>query len=131
MNREKFDDLINNSAVVKIGTVGGGIFKDSNDIVAIQFFFMHGGDFSELPPKKRLCLSTFPLKNLIPEIQPYPIENNNLTILANADSYEYALTYSLLVDPKERIIEIKMIEHPNVGMSLVTKEEIDGVNVHY
>lgn len=131
MTREKFDELINNPSIVKIDTVGGGIFKDSEDIVAIQFFFMHAGDFTELPPKKRLYLSTFPLNNLIPEIKPYPIENNTLTILANADSYEYALTYSLVIDSKERKIEVKMIDHPNVGMSLITKEETEGICVHY
>lgn len=106
MTREKFDDLINNSAIVKIATVGGGIFKDPEGIVAIQFFFMHGGDFSELPPKKRLYLSTFLLKNLIPEIQPYPIENNTLTIcippckytlLKKSTANNFAFTYNCVV----------------------------------
>ena len=131
MNRENFDEMLKNPSVIKIDTVGGGVFKDSDDIVAIQYYFIHGGDFSELPPKKRLYLSTFPLERLIPEVRAYPVENNTLTILANADSYEYALTYSLVIYPKERKIEIKLVDYPNIGSSLITQEEIDGVTLRY
>jgi len=131
MTREIFDELMNDPAVFKVETVGGRIFKDPNDIVAIQFYFMHVGDFSEIPPKKRLYLSTFPLENLISEIRPYPIIHNTLTILANTDTYEYALAYSLVINPEERKIEIKITEHPILGMSFITQEEITGVTIYY
>ncbi len=131
MTKERFDEMSKNPSVIKINTVGGGIFKDADNVVAIQFFFMHAGDFSELPPEKRLYLATFPLEKLIPEVTAYPVENNTLTLLANADNNEYALTYSLIIVPKERTVEIKLLDMPNHGVSLLTQEELDGITLRY
>ena len=132
MKREKFDELMADKTVLKVDTIGGGIFKDSNDIVAIQFLFMHAGDSPGrvLPPIKRIFLSTFPFENLIEEVKAYSIVDV-LTILANADSYEYALTYNLSINLEQRIIKIIVEDMPNVGERLITQEEIDGIAIPY
>jgi len=132
MRKSRFDELLEDRSVAKINTIGGGIFKDQKDEVAIQFLFMHAGDLAchTLPPKKRIFLSAFPYKNLIKEIQAYPIRDN-IIILANADTFEYSLTYLLSIDSAERTIKVKILDEPNVGDRFITQEEVNGITVSY
>ncbi len=132
MTKEKFEELFNDKNIVKFGTTGYCIFKDVEDITAIQVAFSHSGDSSELPPKKRIFLSAFPLNDLVKDFpEPYQIKNNQILILANADMHDYALAYHLTINPSESTIEVKLYEYPTVGEKFITQEEIDGLKIYY
>lgn len=129
MDQKRFEELLNDKNVFKIYTpIGGNIFKDSNEVCAIQFVFMHAGDFREhtLPPKKRIFLSVYPFEKLSKEIEAYPI-NNYILILANADNKDYALSYKLVIDQEQQLIKLKIEDWPTVGDRFVTYEEREGI----
>lgn len=84
----------------------------------------------EDPPKKRVFLTTFSYNRLIKEIKAYPLVKP-LTILANADTYEYALTYILTLDTEDKSIQLKLSDHPEMGEKFITQEEVNGIRLFY
>lgn len=77
-----------------------------------------------------MFLTTFSYNKLIKEIKAYPLVKP-LTILANADTYEYALTYILSLNTDDKSIQLKLSDHPEMGEKLITQEEINGIRLFY
>lgn len=134
MEQDKYLELLNKKSITKFLTNGCKYCRDVNNEIAIAVSFMHNGHHSEntwrTRPFKRIFLRQFPLKNLIPEIRPILIEKNIL-ILANADIYEYALTYKLEIKVEKREIELKIVDYPILAESFVTNEEVNGIAINY
>lgn len=133
MDQKRFEDLLRDNNVFKIHTsIGGNVFKDSNEVCAIQFVFMHAGDIREhtLPPKKRIFLSVFPFEKLHKEIEAYSF-NNSILILVNADDKDYALSYRLVIDEERQIVRLKIEDWPTLGKKFVTYEEREGIEENF
>ena len=129
MDKERFDELFGDPKTYKIGPIGGFVLRDEYAEIAVLFFFKHINLINGLDPEKRIHLSVSRFANL--KEVPTTILKDNITILANADVYEYALTYNLSIDTEHRTIEVKMIDKPDIGESFVTQEEIEGVKASY
>ena len=116
----------------KIATIGCYFFRDSSNEIVIQFLFMHNGDPNNitLKPQKRIFLSTSLLKDFLKEIPTIPLQDN-VTILANADIFDYALTYNLSINSEQRAINVKLVDAPNVGETFITQGETDGITIYY
>lgn len=55
MDRKKFDEMLKSKDALQIGGIGGSIFKDPNDRIAIMFYFMYLGENPQLLPPKKEC----------------------------------------------------------------------------
>jgi len=132
MKIEKYQELLADEKVIKIGTIGGGFFKDRNNTIAIQFFFYHPGGFfqNNAISNSRITFSIFPLENLIEEIKPITIIDTIL-ILANSDSLNYALTYRISVNEKERKVTAILLDKPEMGDRLISDDERTGIELSY
>lgn len=131
MNKKVYEQMIADNAIVKIETFGGCYFQDIRGEIAIQFFFNH---YDQRPsysakPFQRVDLQTFPLKNLQNQTA-VPI-SSNVTIMVNADNADYAQTYNISVDPIKRSVNLELIEKPDLGETLLTLEEINGIHLAY
>jgi hypothetical protein len=47
--------------------------------------------------------------------------------MANADIYEYALTYKLDINFDDKTVGIKLLDKPEVGETFITPDEIGGI----
>lgn len=132
MEKKRFEQLFSDKQSVLVGTIGGGLFHDSNKEIVLEFLFMHNGDFSNRgsKPCKRLFISHFPYKNLNEEI-PTLLVNDKKNVLANADIFEYALAYEISIDTQKRVVKTILVEKPVLGESFLTAEELDGIEIYY
>lgn len=133
MNIEKYDAFLKDQSAIIIGTTGSCYFKDVNDIFVIQFLFTHYGmdsDNNSIIPKKRISFRVFPFEKIIPEINKI-IVNGSITILVNADVYEYAFAFNLSIDSLKKIIKFELTDKPELGENFITTEESDGIIVNY
>ncbi len=132
MKTERFKELLANKEVIKIGTIGGGFFKDKNNTIVIQFFFYHPGNYFHTSSlfNSRIDLSYFPLDNLIEEINPVLI-NESILILANADVEAYALSYRISINVTDKIISVVLVDMPESGERLISDDEKNGIELHF
>lgn len=132
MNNEKFQSLLTDEKVMKVGTIGGGFFKDKGNTIAIQFFFYHPGGFfhTNAISNSRIEFSFFPLENLIKEIKPIIIFDS-IIVLANADALHYALSYRITVDEKKHTVSVILEDEPEIGERLISAEERNGIELNY
>ena len=132
MEKSKYDELLANNKIVKFATKGTNYFRDLNSEIAIEFSFMHNGEpgNNSSRPIKRIFLRLFPLNNLIKEIPTIQIDKSVL-VLANAEIYEYALTYKLEIYTDKKIVKVKLIDNPILGETFITGEEISCIEIHY
>lgn len=132
MNKKVYEQMIADNAIVKIETYGGGYFQDIRGEIAIHFLFNH---YDQMPnysakPFQRVDLQTFPLKNLPNQITAVPI-SSNVTIMVNADNSDYAQTYNISVDTIKRSVNLELTKRPDLGETLLTLEEINGIHLAY
>lgn len=132
MEISRFNELSNNPATLIIETAGCAYFKDPTDTIAIFFCFCYYGlDSSHKTiPDKRISLKKYLVKDLIPEIKLQTF-SDQLVILVNADTFEYALSYELILDEKKRTIELRLLDLPNMAEHFITQEEKEGITIEY
>lgn len=64
---------------------------------------------------------------------PWPLKEieNNTDILVNADYLDFSILFTLSVDSIERRLIVKLTELPELGVNIITHEEIDGIIIDY
>lgn len=100
--------------------------------LVIAFFFSHGGfpKDSASSLDKRVIIEAFPLSQLNIEIPLIPIEHSAI-IKVNTEYPDYEMSYLLTLDPINRTVKVCINDMPKQGKSIITEEELNGINVQY
>lgn len=132
MDKAKFDELFYDKNVIKIATLGGEFFKDQKESIVVQFVFYHGGGCYIFPRllDSRIAITIFPLHKLIDGINPRTIKNEIL-ILANSETWDYALTYKITVDEEKRTVSVILQDVPEMGERFISSDELNGMTLSY
>ena len=134
MNTEKYNELISDNSVIKFSGIAAITFLENSKYnIVIEFAFCHLGlnnlNYSA-KPKSRIKLSISKITNeflkLTEGIQLLKIDTE-IRILANSDRSDYALLFDLIIDETNRIISVTLLEEPELGISYLTNEEINGI----
>jgi hypothetical protein len=133
VEKERFDQLINDNTVIKIyEPIGGVLALYKPDEIIIDFVFMytgHPGDHSLEP--KRIIFKVFPLRQLS-EAVPLPAAIGNYTgILTNADNSDYAILFAIRINSEKRTVKMEIEAMPEMGEALITDEEKNGIEIVY
>lgn len=132
MDIETLKMLLKDNEVIKFGEWSGNYFLSPNENLVVGFFFMHRGYPRQYStdPGKRIMLSVFPLQNLNVDI-PLKKVANEFVVLANSDNQDYALSYLITIDEEGKSATVKIKDYPEMGSSIITEQEQQGLTQRY
>lgn len=132
MNKERFDELIKNPSIVKFGDLTGVYFINDTENIVIAFVFAHRGFPTPFygDREERINLIVFPATELIEPMPSIKI-SNSLIVLANYDNPEYALTYEIILNSENKSVSVRILDMPELGDSIITKQELEGLTISY
>ncbi len=132
MERHLFKSIISDNKAIKFGEWSGQYFIYEPDNLVIGFFFMHRGYpknyFTD--SDRRIILTAFPYTTLNADIPLKQIEDRSI-IMVNSDHLDYSMTFLLNVDIAKRMVKVKINDMPELGKSIITNEEKNGIEIQY
>ncbi len=132
MEKHLIESIISDNKAIKFLQWSGQYFFFEPENLVIGFFFMHRGYpknyFSD--PDRRIILSVLPRGNLNIDIPLKSIEDTT-KIMVNSDHPDYALTFLLTIDIGNRKVKVIINDMPELGKSIITNEEINGIEIEY
>lgn len=129
MERKKYDLLLQDNSISKYRGVAHCILKDINNEIAIQFHFTYWTNQngrSHIP--KRMFLNQFLFKDYPGNDVPKTIIDN-IVIMVNTESPDYAMTYKISYDSERKSIEGRMLDRPEMAETRIHPEEIEGIKI--
>jgi hypothetical protein len=132
MEKNRFDELVNNDKILLFAGLGGAVISDKKNQVAIELIFGYNGlphNFN-IVPKKRIYLSAFSIEDFSEAISTFPMADS-IIVVGNADMEDYAISYELTTDLKQRRVRLKLLDMPELGEQFITDEEKAGIEVKY
>jgi hypothetical protein len=132
MTRERYEDLLQDNSVEKLGVWHGRYFFNLENSLVVSFSFLHQGypkTFSS-DPERRIILSTFPKSSLNINLSLKTISSEAI-LMVNSDSYEFAMTFSLKIHSDTKTISFKVLDLPEMGSGLITDEEKNGIEANF
>lgn len=126
MEKEKYLNYLEDKEVIKIPDWTTVFLKNKNLSVDITYF--HFGSqrvWPSNPNNVRLHVSTF-IGDFIPEI-PIRIISDETILLLNSREENLAHAWVLKIDNKNNNVSLSLKDYPQVGMSLISDEESNGL----
>lgn len=126
MEKEKYLNYLEDKEVIKIPDWTTVFLKNKNLSVDITYF--HFGSqrvWHSNPNNVRLHVSTF-IGDFIPEI-PNRIISDETILLLNSREENLAHAWVLKIDNKNNNVSLSLKDYPQVGMSLISDEESNGL----
>ena len=132
MNSIKFDEYYNNVNVIKFNNLEGGLFYNKENEIIILFSFFHTGLNSiwRDAPNKRIDFQIYKSQIYTGPKPLYKIENEKL-FLVNSKHPDFGILFKSTIDKEKNIARIELVELPELGTSLITDEEKNGLEVKF
>lgn len=127
MNTERLLYLRNDPRVIKInGWFTPRQFYYQKDNIVVLFSFNQIDN--SFPAKKRIKISTYPLRNTPP---PDTSILDDTLILVNNHEPNFSISYILKIDSKKRLIHCKIQDKPESDILRITDEESESIEIKY
>lgn len=131
MKKERFKELTGSNVVIRFNEKNHGYFVNNETNLVINFSYKHNVStihtFQENAP--RITLKVISSEHLKKDIPLIKINKDTLIMVNSNQEYEYALTFNLQIDEINRKVKVKIHDFPELGQGLITKEEIDGIEL--
>jgi hypothetical protein len=130
MTIERYQELLNDSSVIKIGDSDNIYFSSENGKLFITFSFYNRGlpgtNNSDISRRIELTVNH---NAGFGENKPklYNARNESL-ILVNSDDENTAMTFKLKINEEGGNVSVRLDEMPEEGYQLITAEERDGIS---
>ena len=124
MKKEKINKLKDDLSVIKLGETSLVHLLYPTDELVITFAFIYKGypKLVSSDPFIRLMINAFPLKGVLVDIDFIEIKNDML-IMVNSDNDDYAMTFKISIDNKNKLVEVNMVDSPELGLEEITEDE--------
>lgn len=131
MDIEIFEKFNNDKSVYKFGGWHGEFFLNDENNIIIGFVFLHKGyKFNTSSSEKRIIYEVIKTESYQGG-KPLKRISNEALFLVNVDHPAFSILFKSSIDSKNRIAKLELIEPPKSGLSLLSKEEKEGISIGY
>lgn len=130
MDKNKFETYFNDESVIKFGEWHGGHFTNTENNIVIFFAFLHRGlkNHIDIVNDKRIIFNTY---NVEQHQGLKPLKNIGTTtlFLVNSHNSDFAIVFNISINSKDKTARLEMLEKPELGHSLITEDERNGMTI--